>query len=323
GYQEYLRTMAVLLEALPEPGAKERPMEDLIPRRALGDANSIHQLQNYIAGPSSAGLVLGADGSLDWERSFRRIDYFALLRQVQVRNVPQPMLGREPVDFVAAAAGPDTVWLYGGPDSQALIRRRRDDDGTSSLRYEPVKSLTQSSEGTLQYDKQNWKAGLPLHLWESTLTGVDTSKRERWLREWHTEREWMRACYQVEYGIGLVSLMAHFTPAVHPGKHALVLDRFHEGERRSAMPDLLVVAREFWNFNVRSYNPGGNHGSFFRGASQATWVIGGGASTGIPRGLRISEPYDALSFVPTLRRLANLGDDASLAGPVVSELFEK
>ncbi len=32
-------------------------------------------------------------------------------------------------------------------------------------------------------------------------------------------------------------------------------------------------------------------------------MIAGGSQTGIPRGLRIDEPYDNLSFAPTLLRL--------------------
>jgi len=73
---------------------------------------------------------------------------------------------------------------------------------------------------------------------------------------------------------------------------------------------MLVVANDHWNFDVRGFNPGGNHGSFFRISTHATFMIAGGDKTGIPRGLTIEEPYDSLSFAPTLLALTgNLRDD--------------
>jgi hypothetical protein len=60
-------------------------------------------------------------------------------------------------------------------------------------------------------------------------------------------------------------------------------------------PDLLVLANYGWNFNVRSFNPGGNHGSFFRISTHSVLMFAG---AGVPAGLRIEEPYDSLNFVP-------------------------
>ncbi|HVS80250.1 MAG TPA: hypothetical protein VHE60_00780 [Pyrinomonadaceae bacterium] len=55
-----------------------------------------------------------------------------------------------------------------------------------------------------------------------------------------------------------------------------------------------------------SFNPGGNHGSFFRISTHLTLLFAGGERTGIPRGLAVAEPYDSLNFVPTV--LALTGD---------------
>jgi hypothetical protein len=61
---------------------------------------------------------------------------------------------------------------------------------------------------------------------------------------------------------------------------------------------------------VRGFNPGGNHGSFFRISTHATLMFAGGHNTGIPRGLAVSEPYDSLSVVPTILALTgNLQSD--------------
>ena len=84
----------------------------------------------------------------------------------------------------------------------------------------------------------------------------------------------------------------------------------------------MLLANNHWNFNVRSFNAGGNHGSFFPVSSHATLLFAGGSKTGIPRGLRIAEPYDGLSFAPTVLKLAGKAGDKPLPGPVIEELFK-
>jgi hypothetical protein len=90
----------------------------------MNDPNTIRDLQNYIVGPGAAGLVLASDGSVDFARSFRRIDYLAVLPTLSVRNNVQAEVGPRPVDFIAlripgellppkAETKEDAVWLYG------------------------------------------------------------------------------------------------------------------------------------------------------------------------------------------------------------------
>ena len=74
--------------------------------------------------------------------------------------------------------------------------------------------------------------------------------------------------------------------------------------------DLLILANNHWNFDVRGFNPGGNHGSLFRISTHAALMFAGGDGTGIPRGLAVTEPYDSLSVVPTIFALTgNLQSD--------------
>jgi hypothetical protein len=72
---------------------------------------------------------------------------------------------------------------------------------------------------------------------------------------------------------------------------------------------MLVLAQNQWNFDVRGFNPGGNHGSFLRVSTNSTLMIAGGEKTGIPRGRVVEEPYDGLSFVPTVLRLMGKVDE--------------
>lgn len=82
--------------------------------------------------------------------------------------------------------------------------------------------------------------------------------------------------------------------------------------------DLLVLANDHWNFNVRGFNPGGNHGSFFRISTYSVLTLAG---AGIPQGLSIERPYDTLSLVPTLMSLTGRGEPSSYPGPVIEELL--
>jgi hypothetical protein len=92
--------------------------------------------------------------------------------------------------------------------------------------------------------------------------------------------------------------------------------RFEDRKRRLRMPDMQVFARDHWNFNVRGFNPGGNHGSFLRASTHSVLLFAGGSATGLPRGLRVATPYDSLSFVPTILALMGM-PDASLRGPLI------
>ncbi len=103
-YAAYAATMDRLLGLNPadfDPGKFN--IDDLIPRKSLGEANSIRDLQHYAAGPGEKGLVVLADGKLDWEHSFRYVDYFPALSAISVRNNVQKGVGPRPVDFIAVA----------------------------------------------------------------------------------------------------------------------------------------------------------------------------------------------------------------------------
>jgi hypothetical protein len=89
--------------------------------------------------------------------------------------------------------------------------------------------------------------------------------------------------------------------------------------RQVVEPDLLILAADHWNFNVRGFNPGGNHGSFFRISTHSVFMIAG---AGVAAGKQIDRPWDSLSFAPTLRLLMGLppGNDA---GPPITDLRAK
>jgi hypothetical protein len=305
-YSAYLRALSRLLDLEPAEFDRRRLTPgDLIPKRAMGDANSVYDLQNYIVGPSPSG-------SLDFER----VNYPRLLSGLSVRNNVQPGVSSRPVDFVAMRIPDHAIWLYADEDHQALILARQND-----LRYLAIKGLHQDADGAIHYDTVPLGPGFPLRLFEDENLGVPIAGREQWFSTWHSELEWLHATHQTAYSNGIVALHEQFLePTAESG--AELLARFNQRRRRLAQPDFLIFANNHWNFNVRNFNPGGNHGSFLRASTRSILLFAGGADTGIPQHFEIREPYDSLSFVPTILDLmGRQAEAAKLPGRPIREIL--
>jgi hypothetical protein len=342
-YIEYTRTLTNLLGLSRENFDPSRILiEDVIAKGAMGVHNSIHALQNYVVGFSAGGPVLASDGSLDMGKSFERIDYLALLHNVAVQNNVQPGVDSRPVDFVAVRIAServapllekdlrpnsDVVWIYDG-EMQALILSRQDGAGRLSLRYLPIANLKEDEKGAITFERVEWRAGLPLKIWEDTQLNVPEGTRSSWLNDWHTDLEWLRALHKTEYSNGIVGLneqlARHANEAFETDVPGLsdderILRRLRRKQRELVEADLLVLANNHWNFDVRGFNPGGNHGSFFRISTHSTLMLAGGERTGIPRGLVVEEPYDGLSLMPTVLALTGQLRDDRVPSPVLWE----
>jgi hypothetical protein len=333
-YSQYANALIALLALRADKWHPSKlKIEAYIPRNTMGERNSLYELQNYIAGIATGGLALNADGSLDLKKSFVRVDYFALFYNVAVWKNVQPAVGSKPIDIVAlridsdlvasqlkeSGLEPAAVWLYGGPDKQALILGRRSSNGELSLRYQPVRNLREDASGRIQFELVDWQAGLPLRIFEDQSLLLPKDERGTWLGAWHRDSEWLQALHKTRYSNGLVG--AYEALARHPlvsldtnepgiSAEERVMRRFLRRQRDLVEPDLQLVAHNHWNFDVRGFNPGGNHGSFFRMSTHSILMFAGGARTGIPHAALIDEPYDTLSFVPTVLALTgNLRDD--------------
>jgi hypothetical protein len=313
-YSAYLSALSKLLDLEPaEFDRRHFAAEDLIPKRAMGDANSIYDLQNYIVGPSASGSV-----------DFERINYPRLLSSLTVRNNVQAGVASRPVDFIAmripAESRNNSIWLYADEDHQALISSRAGD-----LRYTVIRNLRQDADGAIHYDNAPLAPGFPLRLFEDENLVVPVADREQWFSTWHSELEWLHATHQTAYSNGIIALHEQFLePGALPpvSSDPELLGRFNQRRRLLAEPDFLIFANDHWNFNVRNFNPGGNHGSFLRASTHSILLFAGGADTGIPRHFEIREPYDSLSFVPTILDLMGRHTEAAkLPGRPIREIL--
>lgn len=354
-YRQYLQTTSNLL-ALRRADLLSRKfeIEDLIAPDSMGEANTIFDLQNYVVGLHEQAVVLDANGKLDFAKSFQRVNYFELFHSQRVRNNVQNGIGNRPVDFVATRISPadlddrfpnepkpteEVVWLYGGGDKQALILTR-ETNGSRSYRYLPIANLRQNEKGKFSFERRDLTDGFPLRYFEDR--GLDVSgDRRSWLTDWHGEVEWLRGVHNTTYSNAIIGLTTQLDR--HPLPKAAnatpdddLIRRFRQRQRRMTEADLLILSNDHWNFDVRGFNPGGNHGSFFRVSTNSTFMIAGGANTGIRRAFVVNEPYDSLSFAPTLLRLMGKTDDEGnptpelrsrgfhkFPGRIMSEITEK
>ena len=332
-YRRYIVTLRNLLSLRRESFDPNKfKIEELIAPDSMGRSNSIHQLQEYVSGLAPAGFTLAADGNIDIEKSFVKVNYFELLKRQKIRSNMQKGVSNQPIDFIAirvplnsiAAELPEDlrpndnpIWVYGGEDKQALILSRNREGSTLSLRYLPISGLRQDANGKFTFKVMDWGPGFPLKIFEDKNFAIPEGERAAWLSQWHPEMEWFRAIHKTFYSNAVIGLNEqldrHF---VIDDNGALSADeklirRFRQRQRQLTESDMLILANNHWNFDIRGFNPGGNHGSFFRTSTHSTLMFAGGEKTGIPRGLGITEPYDSLSLMPTILRLMGRIDDTN------------
>ena len=342
GYQEYARSIQRLLdlkESDLEPGRLQ--VESLIPKGVMGEPNSLYQLQNYVAGLSRSGICLTPGGSLDLDRTFQRVNYFTTLAGVRVRNLVQRDLGIEPIDFIAARVPAEALASTLASEDRPGLRCRfcERERATSGLAALPapggnaVAALFAGPRLSAGRRAEQFtllpRPGLPGFLCGCLKTPelhVD-GERAAWLNQWHTEREWFEAIHRTRYSNGVIGLYEYFQrsqPESIPGPFRVAdeqdwpkLRRFAARRRQLTESDLLIFASDHWNFNVRGFNPGGNHGSFLRISTHSVLMAAGG---GVPAGLEIDRPYDSLSLVPTLLSLLGRSPRGNYPGPVIEEI---
>lgn len=79
-----------------------------------------------------------------------------------------------------------------------------------------------------------------------------------------------------------------------------LLEHLELRRRELVQADFHIFASDHWNFNARNFNPGGNHGGFFRPSTHSVWMMTG---AGLASGVHYTEPIDSLNFGSTVLQI--------------------
>jgi len=198
--------------------------------------------------------------------------------------------------------------------------------------------------GSVAFDAGTWKPGLPFRLYEDPMLDTGGKDRVAWLSEGHTHLEWLNAAHRTAEGLGPEALcealstdyIAAFerAEARDTTADARLVRRFELRRREAVATDVFLHANPHWNFDLKDFNPGGNHGGFGRASMHGTFWLHGGQQTRIrPGPLVIDAPFEGLDVVPTLLEAAGLttngeipitllsGGFRALPGRVASQAF--
>ena len=283
-YAEYVAIIRRLLDLKPadfDPG--EFKITELIPPKSLGPLNSLWDLRHYVTGRAPGGLVLRA----------------GRIARLGPELPNRGLFLRAALDFGAqqrpAGSGAEAGGLHrrANPRSQCgpgLARRRAPGSDPRPRRR------TSLPAGEREPRTCSVDAGL----------AAGVTRRSAAQNPVGRPRDLAKSMARRAHVAGSSASHALFERHHRPDRgiagpsHTRVLDPLPPAQARSAAHGSLVLANDHWNFNVRGFNPGGNHGSFLRISTHSVLLFAGGKDTGIPAGLRIETPYDSLSFVPTI-----------------------
>jgi hypothetical protein len=182
--------------------------------------------------------------------------------------------------------------------------------------------------GAIAFERGVWRPGLPMGLFEDPELAIGTAGRAAWLSAFHTDREWLDATHRTALGLSVTGLSEVFSldyrdafaRAIEaaPTPEEKLLRKFELRRREAMEADLFLHAAPHWNFNVKSFNPGGNHGGFGRESMHSVLWFHGGPATRVQHGpLVVGQPYDGLDFVPTLLEAAGVTQNGRLPEDLV------
>ncbi len=299
----------------------------------LGDRPTAGDLMHYPIGLRE--ITLDGAGNLDASASFMEINYLAGFTSLRVKNATRPDLAAAPVAFCATripcpsavhtaieqgivtpneATSIDRAYLvYGDASSQLILFVRSD----HSILASPVASFDATAGSDhVTFQRAGWRPGLPFGLFEDPDLQTDGDRTD-WLRSFHGDRAWLSATYRTATGLGVNNLVEVLGDDYHASfdegmardaTEDLRLLRRLELRRRDAMQaDLFVHAAPHWNFDVKDFNPGGNHGGFGHQSMKAVFWMNGGSATHAAAGpLVVTDALDGLDFAPTVFEAAGV-----------------
>lgn len=216
-----------------------------------------------------------------------------------VRAVSDAGVEQSPIDLVLLKLTDASILITTGDRGQAVIERRRAEDGKWVYRYMPVENVNPTTSGAVEYQVVADPQTDPLGLVPRANAGF--------LQSYHDEQTWLWVTATTDYPDSVVSLT----------RHMLWQDSLKVQEHEYA-PDLVVTARHGWLFGVQN-TPGTTHGYPLAESMRATWYISG---PNIRRGARIEAPCRLVDLTPTLLELTGTPyDPRQMDGRALTNIF--
>lgn len=186
------------------------------------------------------------------------------------------------IDLVLMKLGENSVLVTTADRGSAVIERQEIERTSTNtirwqLRYSVVTDVRPTADGQITFQIVENPLRDPLGLTQA----VDAS----FLREWHSEREWLEAQTPTQYPDSVVTLSRHML-----WQHNIA------PQEADAAPDLVITARPGWYFGNDS-SPGTMHGYPLADAMRASMFVAG---PNVRRGARVETPCRLADLTPTL-----------------------
>ncbi|HEY3966016.1 MAG TPA: alkaline phosphatase family protein [Planctomycetaceae bacterium] len=208
--------------------------------------------------------------------------------------------GDRPIDLVLMKLDEESILITTCDRGQAVVRRRRRDDGKWEYCYIPVAGASVAGDGGVVCREIESPQVDPL--------GLAQRVRPAFFKEYHDEAAWLLATAATDYPDGVITLT----------RHMLWQDEIKAQEREYA-PDLVVTARHGWLFSTQN-TPGTTHGYPLAESVRATWYISG---PNIRHGAKIDAPCRLADLTPTILALTSTEHDpARLDGHALRNIYD-
>lgn len=210
-------------------------------------------------------------------------------RDEPARRFGEPASRQTPIDLVLMKLGENAILVTTADRGSAVIERQPFERTATNtirwqLRYSVVSDVQPMADGQITFHAVEHPLRDPLGLTKV----VDAS----FLREWHTEREWLETQASTLYPDSVVTLSRH-----------MLWQSNIAPQETDAAPDLVITARPGWYFGNDS-SPGTMHGYPLADAMRACLFVAG---PNVRRGARVDSPCRLADLTPTLLDMVGSG----------------
>lgn len=217
-------------------------------------------------------------------------------QQERARDEPARLFGapatasrQRAIDLVLMKLNENSMLVTTSDRGSAVIERQAVERTSTDtirwqLRYSVVTNVKPTDDGQVSYNVVEHPLRDPLNI--TQLVDAD------FLREWHSEREWLETQTLSQYPDSVVTLSRH-----------MLWQENIAPQEVDAAPDLVITARPGWYFGNDS-SPGTMHGYPLADAMRASMFVAG---PNVRRGARIDSPCRLVDLTPTLLDMVGSG----------------